>query len=51
MLQHSDPDQSFIVYTDASDWGLGAALHQINTDREEHPVYFESKKLQPAQHH
>lgn len=27
------------------------ALHQISKDGEEHPVYFESKKLQPSQHY
>lgn len=44
VLRHPDPEQSFIVYTDVSDKGLGVALYQVGSDREEHPVYFKSKK-------
>lgn len=49
VLRHSYPTQPFIVYTDASDRGLGAALHQVAEDGQEHPIYFESKKLQSSQ--
>lgn len=48
VLKHSDLELPFIIYTDASDQELGAALHQIDKHGKEHPVYYKSKKLQPA---
>lgn len=45
VLKHSHLNQPFVVYTDVSDQGLGAALHQVTEDGKEYPVYFESHKL------
>ena len=38
----------FILYTDASNVGLGGALHQVNNN-EEVPIQFASLKLTPTQ--
>ena len=40
----------FVLYTDASGWGLGACLHVIR-EKEELPVAFYSHQLQGAENH
>ena len=40
----------FLLYTDASGWGLGACLHVLR-DGKELPVAFYSRQLQGAEHH
>lgn len=44
-----DPQKPFVVETDASDYAVGAVLLQKGEDGVEHPVAFESAKLNPAQ--
>ena len=39
---------SFVLYTDASGWGLGACLHVRRNDKEL-PVAFFSRQLQGAE--
>ncbi|KAL1251468.1 hypothetical protein QQF64_019264 [Cirrhinus molitorella] len=48
LLRAPDFNRPFLVQTDASDAGLGAALSQVQ-DGEEHPVVFISRKLTPAE--
>lgn len=45
------PDFScpYVLYTDASDVGVGAVLVQADDNGVEHPVAFFSKKLNPSQ--
>lgn len=35
-----DVSLSFVLETDASDWGVGAVLSQVDKAGEEHPVAF-----------
>ncbi|CAM4615489.1 unnamed protein product [Lepidochelys kempii] len=48
-----DPDfnKPFLVFTDASDMGLGAVLMQTDTKGERHPIAYLSKKLLPREQH
>ena len=45
LLAHPDYKKPFILYTDASTVGLGAALHQEQDDGLEAPLAYYSKKL------
>lgn len=49
VLQAPDFKRRFIVQTDASNFGLGAVLSQVNESGEEHPVVFLSRKLLPRE--
>lgn len=49
VLCTADPSKPFVVETDASDFAVGAVLLQVGDDGLEHPVAFESAKLNPAQ--
>ena len=49
VLAHFRSDRPTILYTDASDLAIGAALHQIDENNEEHPVAFYGKKLSSAE--
>ena len=42
-------DDAFIMDTDASDYAVGAVLSQLGQDNLEHPVYFHSRLLTPAE--
>ena len=42
-------DREFVVKVDASGYGLGAILSQLDDQGEEHPVVFASRKLQPRE--
>ncbi|UYV81024.1 K02A2.6-like [Cordylochernes scorpioides] len=44
-----NPDYPSKVYTDASKYGIGAILTQIDPDNEEHVIAYYSKTLQPHQ--
>jgi hypothetical protein len=42
-------DRGFILKTDASGYGMGAILSQLDENNEEHPIAFASRKLQPRE--
>ena len=48
VLQLADQQKDYIVTTDASDYAMGAVLSQVWDDGE-HPVGFESRKMNPAE--
>ncbi|XP_075056495.1 uncharacterized protein LOC142142509 [Mixophyes fleayi] len=49
ILQAPDFDRRFTVQTDASNYGLGAVLSQVNQQGEEHPILYLSRKLLPRE--
>ena len=48
VLQLADPERTFVVTTDASDFAIGAVLSQ-RWDDGEHPVAYESRKMNAAE--
>ena len=51
VLRAPDFDREFIVYTDASNAGVGAVLCQADDNGDQHPVSYLSKKLQKGERH
>ncbi|CAM5110449.1 unnamed protein product [Eretmochelys imbricata] len=51
VLANPDFDKPFMVFTDASDTVLGAALMQEDEKGERHPIVYLSKKLLPREQH
>ncbi|CAM5173343.1 unnamed protein product [Eretmochelys imbricata] len=51
VLANPDFDKPFVVFTDASDTGLGAVLMQEDEKGERHPIVYLSKKLLPWEQH
>ena len=49
MLKGPDLSQTFVLQTNASEWGIGAVLSQYGLDGEEHPVAYYSRKLLPRE--
>jgi len=49
ILAHPNYEQPFILHSDASTYGLGAVLSQINDKKEEHPILYISRSLSPAE--
>ncbi len=49
ILRAPDFERTFIVQTDASDYGLGAVLTQLDKDEHEHPIRYLSRKMTPAE--
>jgi hypothetical protein len=49
LLHPSDPCKPFYVVTDASDYGCGASLEQMNSRDERCPIAFFSHQLNPAE--
>lgn len=49
VLSAPDFNHPFVLYTDASDMGIGAVLVQVDDSGVEHPVAFFSKKLNHSQ--
>ncbi|CAG8754817.1 4861_t:CDS:2, partial [Funneliformis mosseae] len=49
ILSYPDFNQSFILSTDASTTGLGAVLSQKNNEGREHPIWYASRTLSPAE--
>ena len=48
-LAHPDYYKEFILYIDASYIRLGFILIQIKEDKEEHPIAYEGRKLEPSE--
>ena len=48
ILALPDPDRPFSVVCDASDFAIGSALLQTDTDGREHVIAFESRQLKSA---
>ncbi|CAM5124296.1 unnamed protein product [Natator depressus] len=51
VLANPDFDKAFVVFTNASDTGLGAVLMQEDEKGERHPIVYLSKKLLPREQH
>ena len=49
VLRPPNWDNLFILQVDASDFGVGAILSQLDEEGLEHPVVFASRKLQPRE--
>ena len=49
LMSLPDFDRDFFLCTDASDCGIGAVLSQLDKDSKEHPVYYASRTLNPAE--
>jgi phospholipid-translocating ATPase len=49
VLRPPNWDNLFILQVDASDFGVGAILSQLDMEGQEHPVAFASRKLQPRE--
>jgi len=49
VLSYPDYSKPFILYTDASDYGIGAAIHQIGDDGKEHPISYAARTLRGSE--
>lgn len=49
VLRHPDFTRRFYIQCDASDYGTGAVLFQLDDSNEEHPIAFYSQKLNSCQ--
>ncbi|GFU18263.1 retrovirus-related Pol polyprotein from transposon 297 [Trichonephila clavipes] len=49
ILKQADFSKPFLIRTDGSNYALGAVLLQRERDKEEHPVEFSSRLLNPAE--
>ncbi|XP_064389549.1 uncharacterized protein LOC135337548 [Halichondria panicea] len=49
VLEVFDPNKQFLLQTDASERGLGAVLSQRDSEGQENPIAFASRKLQPRE--
>ncbi|OMJ28969.1 Transposon Tf2-6 polyprotein [Smittium culicis] len=49
VLAHPDTSKAYIMYTDASNIGIGASLHQSQSDGTVRPIAYASRKLLPAE--
>ncbi|XP_065368079.1 uncharacterized protein LOC135960632 [Calliphora vicina] len=49
ILSNPDFEKKFFVHCDASDFGIGAVLVQLDNNNEEKPIAFMSRKLNSAQ--
>lgn len=49
VLRHADFRKRFFIQCDASEYGIGAVLFQLNDQEDEHPIAFYSQKLNSSQ--
>ncbi|XP_059220401.1 uncharacterized protein LOC131995628 [Stomoxys calcitrans] len=49
VLRHADFSKRFFIQCDASEYGIGAVLFQLNDRGEEHPIAFYSQKMNTCQ--
>lgn len=49
VLTHYNPAQPLLLQTDASPYGLGAVISQVEPDGQERPVAFASRSLTPSE--
>lgn len=49
VLRHADFANQFYIQCDASEYGIGAVLFQLNSQGDEHPIAFYSQKLNQCQ--
>ena len=49
ILAKPDFERSFILDTDTCQYAVGAVLSQIGNDGVEHPIYYHSRVLSPAE--
>ena len=49
ILAHVDPEKTFIIEANASDFALGSILSQRGIDEKLHPVAFHSRKFDAAE--
>ena len=49
VLTHYNPAQPLLLQTDASPYGLGAVISQIDPDGQERPISFASRSLTPSE--
>jgi len=49
VLKFPDPSKPYVLYTEASDQGLGAVLTQKDENDEERPICFVSRNIQGAE--
>lgn len=49
VLRHPDFAKRFYIQCDASDYGIGAVLYQLNDSEGENPIAFYSQKLNSCQ--
>ena len=49
VLKVPEVNKPYIVYTDASDVGLGAVLSQLGGDENQHPIAYASSELKPRE--
>ena len=49
ILAHFDDTKPIVMACDASPFGVGAILSQIQSDESEHPVAYASRLLSPAE--
>jgi len=49
VLYSPDYTVPFIIQCDASNFGIGVVMSQINQDNEEHPIMYLSRKFSPAE--
>jgi transposase InsO family protein len=49
ILQPPDWEKPFHVYIDASAFCIGATLSQLDENKKDHPIYFASRQMNPAE--
>ena len=50
LLVYANPNRSYVLQTDASDYAVGAVLSQVQDDNKERPIAYWSHKLNKAEY-